>query len=94
MDNFCTVQQELIVEYLNAVAAEQRAKNDEARAFAEVQVVVAKAATAQAVRAREAVHRRLWNHCMDHVCCSMADLCEIAVDPDVNNRGKEGYRTR
>ncbi len=90
----CPIRQELIGEYLNAIADEQRAENDEQRAFAHVACEVARAATLRAVRVRDYCRERLVQHCLHHNCCPMSDLEEIATDPHGHKRKRDGYRLR
>jgi hypothetical protein len=88
----CDTRQNLIVEYLNAVAEKHRVENDEARAFSQIEVEVAAAYTRQAQRVTENCRLRLLQHCRDHKCCRMFELDEIATEQGIERRSQTGYR--
>lgn len=88
----CAILQDLLVEYLNAVAVEQRTRNDEDRAFAQVALEVAQAKTRHAIRVREDLRRRLTEHCNDHHCWPAEEIIEITEAS--HRRAKGGHRMR
>jgi hypothetical protein len=88
----CSVLQDFITNYLNAVAAEQRYQDLEIRAFGGVAFEVARANTRQAARVREVARENLLEHCTQHSCYPAALIDSISAS--CHERRAKGHRLR